>query len=341
MKEQIQHVLRMNKEGKLTDEQAAELLAELARPDGPRGEERGWARGGILEPLVSKMNATLKSALDSAFAWDDGVRGQGEGWTGSSGRNSIHMSRFDYPQGKDIVFSGNVVRMSSVKDMRMDRSALEDNTIDMSKVDDLRLKDARFKDCEIRASSLDEWHLDDSILEAVSVQGSRAADFQVTGGSELRKARIQGASLKDLRLAEGTKARELLINGSALSGIRLVRSELSDSEIQNASLADLSLEGCRTRNLMLRSVSVKRAAFLDCILAEVVFSSEEKWAVRKHGLKDIRFEGCSFEKVSFADCRLADCVLKNVTLTDKRFRNLDLAGLRIDGTDAFLKAVSP
>jgi uncharacterized protein YjbI with pentapeptide repeats len=340
MKEQIQQVLKMNKEGKLTDEQAAELLAELAKPDAKRGAGRDWERGGILEPLVSKVNETLRSALDSAFAWDEGARGyQGEAWTGPSGRNSIHMSRFDYPEGKDIVFAGNVIRMSSVKDLRMERSGMEGNTIDMSKADDLRLKDARLKDCEIRASSLDDWHLDGAVLEAISVQGSRVADLQGSGGSEARKARIQGASLKDLRIAEGTRVRDLLVNGSSLSGLRLARTELEASEILNSALADFSLAGCRARNLMIRSLSAKHAAFADCALTDVVFAAEAKWAWKKHGLKDVRFEGCTFGKVLFADCRLADCEIRNVALEDRRFRNLDLAGLRIDGTEAFLKAV--
>jgi uncharacterized protein YjbI with pentapeptide repeats len=340
MKEQIQQVLRMNKEGKLTDEQTAELLAELAKPDGKRGGGRDWERGGILEPLVSKVNETLRTALDSAFAWEGGARGyQGETWTGPSGRNSIHMSRFDYPDGKDILFTDNAIRMSSVKDLRMERSEMAGNTIDMSKADDVRLRDAKLKDCEIRASSVDDWHVEDSLLEAVSVQGSRVADLQCMGGSELRKARIQGASVKEMRLADGSKAQDLLINGSSLSVFRLIGSELRDAEIQNSSLADFALERCQARNLMLRSLSAKQAFFLDCALTDVVFSTDAKWGWKKNGLKDVRFEGCAFGKVLFADCRLADCVIKNVTLDDRRFRGLDLAGLRIDGTEAFLKAV--
>ena len=339
MKEQIEQVLRMNKEGKLTDAQAAELLAELAKPDGKRGGAGGdWDRGGILDPLVSRMGETLRSALDSAFAWDGGTRERGEDGSGPSGRNSIHMSRFDYPEGREIVFTGNVVRMSSLKDLRMDRSEMAGNTIDMSKADDLRLKDAKLKDCEIRASSVDDWHVDGSLLEAVSVQGSRVADLRVTGGSALRKTRLQGVSLKGLRLSEGSQAGNLLLNGSALADIRLLRSDLADSEILNSSLSDFSFEGGRARNLLIRSLSARKAGFADCALIDVVFSAETRWSWKKHGLKDVRFEGCSLEKVSFAGCRLSDCVIKNVTLADRRFRGLDLAGLRIDGTEAFLKA---
>jgi uncharacterized protein YjbI with pentapeptide repeats len=341
MKEQIQQVLKMNKEGKLTDEQAAELLAELARPESKRGGRADWDRGGILDPLVSKMSETLRSALDTAFSWDEGAGGQGQGqaWDGPSGRNSIHMSRFDYPEGKDIAFTGNVIRMSSVKDLRMDRSEMAGNTIDMSKADDLRLKDSKLKDCEIRASSVDDWHLDGCVLEALAVQGSRVADLQGTGGSALRQVRIQGSSLKDLRLAEGSRTEDLLINGSSLSGLRLSRSELRGSEIRNSSFADFALHGCRAERLMLRSLSAKQAAFADCVLTDVAFSAEGKWGWKKHGLKDVRFEGCAFEKVVFADCRFSDCVIRNVTLRDRRFRDLDLAGLRIDGTEAFLKAI--
>lgn len=340
MKEQIQQVLRMNKEGKLTDEQTAELLAELAKPEEERGAGRDWDRGGILEPLVSKVNQTLRYALDSAFGREEGARGyQGETWTGPAGRNSIHMSRFDSPEGQEIVFTDNAIRMSSVKDLRMERSGMTGNAIDMSKADGLRLKDAKLKDCEIRASSVEDWHIERSLLDSVSVQGSRVAELQCLDGSELRKARILGASLKEIRLAGESRIHDLLINGSSISALRLNGSEVRDSEIQNSSLSDLSLELCRARNLMLRSLSAKQAWFLDCALTDVVFSADAKWGWKKNGLKDVRFEGCVFGKVLFTDCRLADCVIKNVTLEDRRFRGLDLAGLRIDGTEAFLKAV--
>jgi uncharacterized protein YjbI with pentapeptide repeats len=342
MKEQIQQVLRMNKEGKLTDEQAAELLAELAKPDGRRAAGRDWERGGILEPLVSKVNETLRTALDSAFAWEGDARGyQGETWTGPSGRNSIHMSRFDYPEGRDILFTDNAVRMSSMKGLRLERSEMAGNTIDMSKADDLRLKDAKMKDCEIRASSVDDWHIEGSLLQAVSVQGSRVGDFQCVGGSELRKARFQGASLKEMRLADGSQVQDLLIQGASVSVFRLIRAELREAEIHNSSLVDMALERCQARNLMLRSLSARQASFLDCALTDVVFSSEAKWSWKKNVLKDVRFEGCDFAKVLFADCRLSDCVIKNVALDDRRFRGLDLAGLRIDGTEAFLQAIGP
>lgn len=339
MKEQIEQVLRMNKDGKLTDAQTAELLAELARPGEAHGTGPGWGRGSVLEPLVSKVNETLKSALDSAFAWEDGRGQREEAWPNSAARNSIHMSRFDYPEGKDIVFAGNVIRMSSVKDLRMDRSEMTGNTIDMSKADDLRLKEAKLKDCEIRASSVDDWHLDGSSLETLSVQGSRVADLQCLAGSALRKARIQGVSLKGLRLSEGSLADKLLVNGSSLADIRVLRSELGDCEILNSSLSDFALEDCKAHNLLIRALSAKQAAFADCVLSDVVFTAEARWAWKKHGLKDVRFSGCDWEKVAFSDCRLDDCVIKNVTLRDRRFRGLDLAGLRVDGTEAFLKAV--
>jgi len=99
------------------------------------------------------------------------------------------------------------------------------------------------------------------------------------------------------------------------------------------------LEGCRARNLIIRSLSAKQAAFTDCVFTEVAFSAEARWAWKKHGLKEVRIDGCEWEKVAFSDCRLDNCVIRNVTLRDRRFRGLDLAGLRIDGTEAFLKAV--
>jgi uncharacterized protein YjbI with pentapeptide repeats len=339
MHDEIRRVLKMNKEGTLTDAQAAELLSELARPQG-RAAGRDWERTGLVEPILSKVNDTLKYALDSAFAWDaGGARGyQGKAWTGSGERNSIHMSRFEYPEGEDIVFSGNSVRMSSVKDLRLERAEMTGNTIDMSKADDLRVVDGRLKGCEIRASSVDEWRVEGATLEGVSIQGSRVAAFHCAGGSELGRLRIQGASLKALRVAEGSVIADTLITGSSAADVRIARTRLRDSEIQNSALSDVAWEDGEARNLMVRGLCAKQTVFAACAFEDAVFTADPKWSWKKHGFKDVRFERCSFERVLFSNCRITDCVIRNVTLKDRQFRDLDLSGLRIDGEAEFLKA---
>ena len=184
MKDEIQQVLKMNKEGTLTDEQATELIAELAQKDQQQAREnfgtRDWDRSGFVEPLMSKMNTTVKHALDAAFGWRHPGAPGGMGGHGPAGfqgeafaepdQNAIHMSRFDTPAGKDHVFTGNAVRMSSVKDVRLERAEMTRNTIDMSKVHDFSVRDGKVSGCEIRASSVEDWNIDGAVASGVSVQ---------------------------------------------------------------------------------------------------------------------------------------------------------------------------
>ncbi|MDB5050101.1 MAG: hypothetical protein JWO30_3172 [Fibrobacteres bacterium] len=344
MKAEIQQVLKMNKEGTLTDEQAAELLAELAGKGSdsePGGAgTRDWNRSGIVEPILSKVNTTVKYALDAAFGWNSpGAQGyQGEAYGGQVSKNAIHMSRFDFPAGKDQVFTGNSIRMSSVRALRLERSEMTDNTIDMSKAENISVTDGKVVGCEIRASAAHDWNVEGATVRAVSIQGSKVVDFRCGTGSVLRSVRIQGAAVKNFNVMDGSKLVEIMINGSAISDFKTMRTAVSASEIQNSRIADLSLQGCEIRDLMVRMMSVRDTAFNACFFQDVVFSGSETWVWKKQGIKDVRLDNCRFEKVLFSNCRLANVTIKNVTLRDRQFRDLDLTGKTIDGDDEFLKA---
>lgn len=359
IKAEIQQILKMNKDGVLTDEQAADLLAELTRKEaepasGKSGNGGSWD-GSFVEPILSKVNTTVKYALDAAFGWDkpgagsggsaSGYRGEayegGYGETGSgglSGNNHIHMSRFDFPTGKEHTFTGNTVRMSSVKDMRLDRAEMIDNTIDMSKASDFSVKDGKLIGCEIRASSTEDWNVEGGTVRALSINGSKVSDFRCSGGSVVRGVRVHGASVRDFRVVENSKVAELLINATAISDWNVARSGISGSEIQSSHIAGLALEDCEAKDLMLRLTSFKRVVFKGCTLTDAVFTGSDRWSWKRQGLKNVRFENCRLEKALFTDCRLVDVTLRNITLKDRRFRGLDLSGMVIDGNEAFLKA---
>lgn len=374
MKTEIQQVLKMTKEGTITDEQAAELLAELARKEAENGKPAEARESGarprdarnldhvdIMDSIFSKVNDTVKVAMDGAFSWD---RRQGPGWSGAFGgirsfreggasyeayhgeaygsdssRNHIHMSKFDIPVGKDHVFTGNSVRMSSLKDMRLDRAEMIDNTIDMSKVHNLSVKEGKVIGCGVRASAVEDWGVEEATVRAVEISGSKVSDFHCGSGSVVRGARVQGSSLKDFHIVENSKAADLVVNATALSDVSVARTSLSQSEIHASHLAGLSLRDCEARNLMLRMLSVKHSAFAGCTLIDVVFSGAGKWTWKKQGIRDARFENCRLEKVLFADCRFTDVTLRNLTLKDRQFRNLELSGQVLDGDDAFLRAI--
>jgi uncharacterized protein YjbI with pentapeptide repeats len=342
MKDEIQQVLKMNKEGTITDDQAAELLAELAKKNAVEEGTgtRDWNRSGIVEPILSKVNTTVKYALDTAFGWNQpGSHGyQGEAYGGQASKNAVHMSHFDFPDGRDQVFTGNAIRMSSVKGMRLLRAEMTDNTIDMSKADDISVTDGKVVGCEFRASSVCDWKVEGATVRAASIQGSKVNDFRCSSGSALRNLRIQGASLKDFSIADNSKLADILINGTGLSDVKLVGTSITASEIQMTRISDFSLRDCVIKDMMMRILSLRNCVFTGCAFQDVVFSGSEGWAWKKQGLKDVRIENCRFEKVLFSDCRMTNVVLKNLTLKDRQFRNLDLSGKTLDGDAEFLKA---
>ncbi|MEO7425266.1 MAG: hypothetical protein ABI036_08765 [Fibrobacteria bacterium] len=373
MKAEIQQILQMNKAGTITDEQAAELLAELARKDRngdhekntrepKEGAESGpvdWDPSGFVEPILSKVNDTVKSALDAAFG-PKGHHGSGErpgGWamhgswrhgrmggfadrerSGGMDGNAIHMSRFDFPRGKDYTFLENAIRMSSVRNVRMERAEMTRNTIDMSKVDGVQVLDGKVRGCEIRASSVEDWNLAGTVANAVSIQGSKVEDFHCREGVELDNLRIQGASLKDFGIIGPAKLAEVRINGSTVADVKIIRTSIARGEIQGSQLVDVFLEGCEVKELTVRLLSLLDAAFTACAFQDVVFSGSDKWLGKRMGFKDVRMDNCRMDKVLFSNCKLTGVVLKNITLRDRQFRDLELTGLTLDGDEAFLRA---
>ena len=200
------------------------------------------------------------------------------------------------------------------------------------------IRDGKIIGCEIRASSVGDWSVDGATVRAVSIQGSKLADFRCASGSVLRGLRIQGASIKDFGVLDASKLVEILINGSAISDMKLAGTSIAASEIQGSKLADFSMQGCQVKDLMVRMMSLRKTRFTDCALTGRGILRIGRQAWKRPGLKDARFENCRFEKVLFTNCRMIDVVLRNVTLKDRQFRDLDLQGKAIDGEDAFLKA---
>ncbi|GEM_PF-6299686 len=360
MKIEIQQVLKMNKDGILTDEQAADLLAELAKsgPNSRTAPGFEWNEADLVKPLVSKVNSTLKTALDATFGGASAIGLFAGAQTSSAfggttfggadrnfgsksdGTNAIHMSKFDAPRGESFVFQGNTIRMSSVKELSLDRSEMTGNTIDMSKVEEMILREARLVDSEMRASSVEEWRLSNSTVSGLSVQGSKVHEFAASADCVLDGMRIQGSSFKEFTAMDHVRVNGMMFNGAAVSELALRRSEVAGAEFQASRISDLSIEDSQVRNTLMRGTVVHKTVLAHCRFDDVLFSGLEKWGWKKRGLENVRFENCNLNKVLFSDCRLSKTILKNLSLNNQKFQDLDLTGLTLDGNDAFLAAVS-
>ncbi len=350
MKQEIQRVLQMNKDGKLTDEQAAELIEELSHGNTHAtpgsGAQLDWNMSDLMGPLFSKFNDSLKSALDSTF--DSSKAGKDFGasrapghtaYTATGGNNTKRMSRLDTPEGSNFRFTDNVLRMSSLRRVRLDNSEMCRNTIDASKVDDLNFQASSLTGGDFRASALDDWALRDATLADLAIQGCKVTRLKVLGRSRVERLRLQGSALKSLSFLEESIMEDLRVSGAALNDVRWSGTEFRKCELQAVAMADSTFSDSRLTGLILRGLRVVDTAWIGCDWNGVTISGLEKWSWKKQGFKNVRFENCRLEKCTFTDCRFTNVTLRNLTLVDRNFHDVELIGQTLDGDEAFLKAV--
>src|SRR5579884_3907645 len=166
MKAEILKILEMQEQGKLTKEQAAEILAVLA--DGareketcrgvprPEGEGCGCASdgagSGAFREFLDKVTEVGSKVGHSASIWG------GEIWNSvhrDDGGNTVTLSKFDSPPaGANSVFKGNVVSLSGVSKLTLNGSELSNNVVNASKFSRVELTDSKFTQSDISGSSL-------------------------------------------------------------------------------------------------------------------------------------------------------------------------------------------
>lgn len=103
-----------------------------------------------------------------------------------------------------------------------------------------------------------------------------------------------------------------------ISGERFTGTDCSNSELDNARVADVVLDGCRLTGLALRGGSLRDVVVRDC-RADLVSLAE-------CGLERVTFEGCVLAQADFLDARMADVKFVRCDLSGADFRGARLTG---------------
>ena len=291
MKEELLKILEMNKSGTITEEQAAQLISELSENGEDKGKSR--ERGG----LASMIHDTIHLAMDSAKSHHRHHHHHGQ--DSDLKGNTCHMAHLEPPRGSEMEFQNNEIHMSSVGDIQLKRSKMNQNRVDASKLHDLNMVDAHFSENQISASSVTDVKVRNSVIHLCKMLASKLQDFSVESQSLLENLEINASCVQDARVQE---------------------SEFVDVVI---------------RYFHVKDVHVLRSKFKDVLFTV----KDGSWSFRKRGLFDLKIESCSFEKVLFSDCRFSDVVIKNVELRDINIQGLTLSDQVIDGTEAFLRLI--
>lgn len=150
MKEEILRILELEKQGKLTTEQAAELLAALAdhRAE-PAGAPQAAAAGPSVEapfapppapPFSSPRFATMRGVVSTggvviADAVQAAVKSAMNAVHHKDGENGITMSRYEPPTLDASVYADNSINVSQFSRVQLTRSRLCGNNLQAATID--------------------------------------------------------------------------------------------------------------------------------------------------------------------------------------------------------------
>ncbi|MBY0370246.1 hypothetical protein K2X33_06135, partial [bacterium] len=201
MKSHIQTVLEMHKAGTISDEQAAELLAELSKGQGATPKS-AHMQEGFIRPFVDLISNTVSSVVEAHGAHSSSLQGI---FQSDLHDNQIHMSRCDSPNGSDYTFQKNAVRMSSVTGLLLQKSEMQANQIDASHVEDIRLQEAKWNGNRIQASKVEHLTAARSEVQGLQILSSACKRIAVDGESTVHETKINASSIKDWTLTEGSR----------------------------------------------------------------------------------------------------------------------------------------
>ncbi len=303
MKEEIMKIMSMNKEGKISDDQAAELLAALKSEDKEEvkkpeietefqsTEETAKQSKGLFDlselgGLISELvNVSIEGAMGEVREAIKDVKTSFK----STGASNNSMSKVEKPTGENYLYEDNQFHVSYAKGIHLDDCEMTDNQFHASRVDELKIYGGSLRDGQFQGSSVEEMELVDSNIDDVKFQG--------------------------------TKTSKLLIKDSGIQ----------DLVLQGASLKSLEIVKARWTDVQLKGVSCSNTKFFDSKFEDVVMNG--------CSLKGTTFSGIEMTDTHWKNVKLIDCEVSNVQLEDFQISDINLTGKVINSTEEFLQLI--
>lgn len=363
MSDQLQRILAMVKDGRLTEAQASEMIQALdlagtqaeagdrhgdrirQRRHSNRGrnrgrhansqstEEIGITIGSEVAAIIDKSLRSLNSMLGSA-----GDRFGPTTWLNDSNVNV--MSKLHEPRGEGYTCQDNNFTVSKLDELRLTDALFCDNELHAASIKSASIHDGEFKGNELRGSSIKELNIDNGTVSNCQLNGAQVAGIDVIhakiddcalNGVQLRDINIDASSLIDGHF-NGVKVSDLKITGG---------SSINELEMNGVKCSNLTITSSRIESLRMSALNVVDCRFGESTVSGVVFRNQD-WhkmngrnslpAPPMHGLQLDRFTA---ENLEFINCRFDDTIFRDCRVADMKFVDVDFSGLTLESETAF------
>ncbi len=318
LREEIQKVLELNKAGKLTDDQAADLLTELSEKSSSRGPaqaepapvqpEQGPSfsasgsgaasatldRGSIEDLVRDVVGAALKglgAAREHGEAAETEKSGEDEaGHESPWNRHHDHWNRKRHHHRGRWMHGcrDNHAHLSRVVEPKGESFEFADNQMHLSSVTEITLNRAQMKDNSINASRISRLTIEDGRMLDCQVHGS-SVDTLSLQASQLEDSSFHGSKWTRVSLENGSVMKDCELNGSAIKELKLASATTwNNVEANGSHISEVTVEGSLFHDVEMNGVSFSEVRFQGC------------------KLHDFKIQGLSVRKSSFVNADLHD-----------------------------------
>jgi uncharacterized protein YjbI with pentapeptide repeats len=355
MNDQILKIMEMNRDGKISDDQAAQLLSALAE-------------GG---PTPATGRAPPPASHQSH---DDGGQDDRHMRGGAAGLSNLGTVIADFMQDKIGAVKNRTIDFNGESHLVDDDSRCEDNTMYGSDVGDVQLQKAEFCQNTLNATRFNNVTIKRGRMSSCNIKGAAVDGVSVTDG-QLEKSSFTGAHIANFAI-EGTRVAHCSFTGSRIDEWNITGSQVGDSsfncvnlaevEVSNGSeIQDLSMNGVNGTNVVIHhshfrhvnfsSITLERVQFDKAELEHVTFSGhvQSQTVFRRVLLRDAKFrlregigslvgfklEDMEVKNCNFVNCDFEGCTMRGFTLEDVACENVDFMNRTIENLQDFLRVI--
>jgi uncharacterized protein YjbI with pentapeptide repeats len=368
MKAEILQILQMQQAGKLTQDQAADLLAMLADQAREKSSVSAPQEEGAPGPqrergtsFPSNAAATLQSIVDSAVGLGASI-GRSASVLATEIAQTVHreqagnaitLSKVEAPAGDRYSFRSNSFNVSKITGVTLNDSEFSNNSVNASRLTAMTLTHGKFSQNDIAGSSLTTLTLegapaqsstppqlepDSMALAQVATPGAMATLRGATfNASKVARVRILSGSTLDACTFLTTVVKDLeLAEGASFRDSKVIDSMIHASRAVRSTLANMAIERSQVQALTVKDSTLDRLALHATRMDEVTISNSKltNTRFRRYALgSGVGSRESVVTESTIDGCTLTDCDFLGCTFRRTTLRNLSLSGLTIRNVD--------
>jgi len=268
VKQEFLKLIEMNKKGKISDDQMAELLEALME-DNKRdvSENAGVAStaGKLLDSLDDPSAAPIPSGSNKKKK------------NRSTDGNRISRSNVIMPEEGDFVFEDNRFKLSNFYETEFgDNAEFTNNSIQFSHFAGIKMKGGTINDCSFKGSNLDSVKLWGATLADTNFNTCKISDLEICNESEISDVKFRRITIKGMSLKESSLLKDIRFDRLTFVNADFIQTEISNAIFHRGSFTDLTFRNVK---------------FDDCVFNRCTFKDSE---IRNVDLQDFKFSNINF-----------------------------------------------